>query len=84
MLNELGHGPHEKPYENALAVELGHRELSFDQQWRFPVFYKTIQVSEYIPDFIVGGVVIQDAKVIDKITDLECGQPKLKWDRIAL
>jgi GxxExxY protein len=26
VLNELGHGIHEKPYENALVVELGLRE----------------------------------------------------------
>ena len=27
VLNRLGHGIHEKPYENALVVELGHRGM---------------------------------------------------------
>jgi GxxExxY protein len=74
VLNALGHGLHEKPYENAVAVELGLRELPFEQQKTFPVFYKNVQVSEFIPDLIVGGLVIVDAKVIERITDLERGQ----------
>jgi GxxExxY protein len=28
VLNKLGHGLHEKPYENALVVELGLRGIS--------------------------------------------------------
>ena len=74
VLNELGPGFHEKPYENALAIELGIRRLPFDQQKRYPVLYKSIQVGEYVPDLIVGGAVIVDAKVIERITDLERGQ----------
>ncbi|MEO6568314.1 MAG: GxxExxY protein [Opitutaceae bacterium] len=68
------HGLHEKPYENALVVEFGLAGIPFLQQPRFPVLYKTVQVSEYVPDLIAFGKVIVDAKVIERITDHERGQ----------
>ncbi len=74
VLNTLGHGLHEKPYENALVVELSSAGISHQQQPRFPVTYKGVQVSEYIPDLIAFERVIIDTKVIDGITDHERGQ----------
>ena len=74
VLNELGHGLHEKPYENALVVEFGLRGIPFAQQRRFPVLYKTVQVAEYIPDLIAYEKIVVDTKVIDRITDHELGQ----------
>jgi GxxExxY protein len=74
VLNALGHGLHEKPYENALVVEFGLLGIPCEQQSCFPVIYKTVQVSEYVPDLIAFGAVIVDAKVIDRITDHERGQ----------
>lgn len=73
VLNELGHGLHEKPYENALVVEFGLVRIPCAQQQRFPVIYKSIQVSEYVPDLIAFEAVIVDTKVIDRITDHERG-----------
>lgn len=74
VLNTLGHGLHEKPYENALVVEFGLLGISYQQQRRFPVTYKTVQVSEYVPDLVAFETVIVDTKVIDRITDHERGQ----------
>ena len=74
VLNAIGHGLHEKPYENALVVELRALEIPSEQQKRFPVFYKTVQVTEYVPDLIAYGSVIIDTKVIERITDHERGQ----------
>jgi GxxExxY protein len=74
VLREVGHGLHEQPYERALAVELGLRSIPFDQQRRFPVMYKNVQITEYIPDLLVSDAVVVDAKVIDRITDHERGQ----------
>jgi len=74
VLNALGHGLHEKPYENALVVEFSLAKIPFEQQRRFSVIYKTVQVSEYVPDLIAFGTVIVDPKVIDRITDHERGQ----------
>jgi GxxExxY protein len=74
VLNEIGHGLHEKPYENALVVEFGIRKISFQQQANFDVFYKGRKVGLFIPDLIAFGSVVVDAKVIDRITDVERGQ----------
>jgi GxxExxY protein len=74
VLNELGHGLHEKPYENALIVELRLRSHAFHQQRRFEISYKGTPIGEYIPDLIVAERVVVDAKVIDHIGDLERGQ----------
>jgi len=74
VLNGVGHGLIEKPYENALVVEFKVRGLSFHQQPRFPVNYKGVQVGEFVPDLIAYDSVVVDAKVIDRITDHERGQ----------
>ena len=74
VLRELGHGLHEKPYENALVVEFGLLGVACEQQRRFPVIYKTVHVAEYVPDLIAFGSVIVDTKVIDSITEHERGQ----------
>jgi GxxExxY protein len=74
VLNEIGHGLDEKIYENSLVVLLKSNEIAFDQQRRFSVFFRNVQVGEFVPDLIVFGSVIVDTKVIDRITDHERGQ----------
>jgi GxxExxY protein len=74
VLNEIGHGFHEKPYENGLAVEFGFRNIPFLQQPRYPIIYRGVQVSEFVPDLIAFGKIIVDTKVIERITDHETGQ----------
>ena len=74
VLNELGHGLSEKPYENALTLEFKIRGILFDQQRRFEVLYKGQHVGEFIPDLIAFRTVVVDAKVIDQITDIERGK----------
>ena len=74
VLNELGHGLHEKPYENALTVEFGLREIPFQQQPRFNVIYKAVVVGEYVPDLVCFNQIVVDAKVIEQISDHELGQ----------
>ncbi len=74
VLNELGHGIHEKPYENALVVEFGLRGIPHMQQARYDLEYKGVKVGEFVPDLIAYGAVVVDAKTIDAITDHERGQ----------
>jgi GxxExxY protein len=74
VLNELGHGFHEKPYENALVVELQLREIPYEQQQKFDILYKECKVGDYIPDLLAFGKIVVDTKVIEKITDREVGQ----------
>ena len=55
-------------------MELAARRFRCEQQKRFPVLYKSVQVAEYVPDLIAYGTVIVDTKIIDHITDHERGQ----------
>ena len=71
VLNTLGHGLVEKPYENALAVEFGLRKIPFRQQPAFDVLYKDQKVGLFIPDLIAFDAVAVDTKVIDGITKHE-------------
>ncbi len=61
VLNTLGHGLLEKPYENALVVEFGLNGIPFKQQPRFNVIYKSVRVSEYFPDLIVFDRIVTAA-----------------------
>lgn len=74
VLNTLGHGLLEKPYENALCVEFKLRGVPFVQQPRFNVVYKNVKVGDYIPDLIAYDSIIIDTKTIERITDVERGQ----------
>ena len=43
VLNTLGHGLLEKPNENSLCVEFDLRSISWQQQPRYDVLYKTLK-----------------------------------------
>jgi len=73
VLNALGHGLVEKPYENALVVEFRLQSIPFRQQPSFNVLFKGHQVGLFIPDLIAFDAVVVDTKVIDRITDHERG-----------
>lgn len=74
VLNEIGHGFHEKPYENALVIEFRLRKIPCRQQQQFDILYKNEKVGDYIPDLIAYDKIVVDTKVIEKITDREIGQ----------
>src|SRR6266404_2648872 len=73
VLNTLGHGLVEKPYENALVVEFGLRKIPFRQQPSFDVLYKDQKIGLFVPDQIAFDSVVVDTKVIDRITNHERG-----------
>ena len=74
VLNEVGPGLNEKIYENSLVVLFKQNEIAFDQQRRFHVYFRGVEIGEFVPDLIAFGSVIVDTKVIDRITDHERGQ----------
>jgi GxxExxY protein len=74
VLNDVGHGLSEKIYENSLTVLFKLNNIAFDQQRRFTVFFRGVEVGEFVPDLIAFGSVIVDTKVVDHITDHERGQ----------
>jgi len=73
VLNGVGHGLIEKPYENALVIEFSLRNIPFRQQPTFDVRYKTHKIGLFVPDLIVFDSIVLDTKVIDRITDHERG-----------
>jgi GxxExxY protein len=73
VLNTLGHGLVEKPYENALVVEFLLRKIPFRQQPPFDVVYKGRKIGVFVPDLIAFDSVVVDTKIIDQITDHERG-----------
>lgn len=74
VLNVLGHGLLEKPYENALTVEFQLRGIGFEQQPQFDVMYKEVSVGLYVPDLVVQDKIVVDTKTIDRIGEHEIGQ----------
>jgi len=74
VLNEVGPALNEKIYENSLIVLFKQHAIAFDQQRRFPVLFRSVEVGTFVPDLIAFNAVIVDAKVIDRITDRERGQ----------
>jgi len=74
VMNTLGHGLLEKPYENALVVEFRQRKVPFRQQPRFNVVYKGVKVGEYVPDLIVRNKIVVDTKTIERVGEHEVGQ----------
>lgn len=74
VLNTLGHGLLEKPYENALAVEFAQQGIPFLQQAQFDVIYKEVKVGVFIPDLIAFGKIIVEVKTVERITNIERGQ----------
>jgi len=73
VLNTIGHGLVEKPYENALVVEFLLRKIPLRQQPSYDVLYKGHKIGLFVPDLIVFDALVVDTKVIDKITDHERG-----------
>ena len=74
VLNKIGHGYHEKPYENALTVAFRKNGIPYSQQKEYPIVYLNEKVGVFIPDLVVFDAIIVDTKVIDGITDHERGQ----------
>jgi GxxExxY protein len=73
VLNTLGHGIVEKPYENALVVEFRLKQIPFRQQPIFDLLYKDRKVGTFVPDLIAFDAIVIDTKVIDRIADHERG-----------
>ncbi|MBN2449476.1 MAG: GxxExxY protein [Lentisphaeria bacterium] len=74
VLNELKPGLDEKLYERALVMELVERGHRVEQQESHRVEYKGQFVGSLIPDLIVDGKVIVDAKVVTAFNDTHIAQ----------
>ncbi len=57
-----------------MVVEFQYRNIPYLQQPQYPILYREVKVTEYIPDLIAFELVIVDTKVIEQIADVEIGQ----------
>jgi GxxExxY protein len=74
VLNELKPGLDEALYERALAIELRARGHLVEAQRTFPVLYRGELIGNLIPDLIVDGSIIVDAKVVSAFADTHTAQ----------
>lgn len=74
VLNKIGHGFHEKIYENALAVAFQKRGLNFSQQKQYNIAFDGQVVGTFIPDFVIEDKMIVEIKAIEHIGNNEKGQ----------
>src|SRR5947199_9804300 len=69
VLNMLGHGLVEKPYENVLVIEFWLGKSPVQQQSSFDVLYKGHKIGLFGPDIIAFNCLVVYTEVIDKISD---------------
>jgi GxxExxY protein len=72
--NSLGAGFLEKVYENAMAVELRHAGIPFQQQAGIDVRYRSEIVGQYVPDLVVADAIILEIKAVDTLNRVHQAQ----------
>ena len=72
---QLGRGFLEPIYQEALALELKHRDIPFETQKEVVVHYKQWALDKkYIPDFICYGQIIVELKALERLSSREEAQ----------
>lgn len=72
---QLGCGFLEPVYQEALAIELMKRTISFEREPKFPISYKGCKLDTYYrPDFICFDSVIVELKALGRLTSIEESQ----------
>ncbi len=74
VLNTLRPGLDEKLYERALVIELTKQGLRCEPQKKHEVFYEGQLIGNLIPDLIVEGRLLVDAKVVTAFTESHMAQ----------
>jgi len=70
----LGPGFLESVYEQALVVELGLRKNKLERQKNIKVYYKDMEIKQFVCDLLVDNKVIVELKAIKQLTDIEYAQ----------
>ncbi len=74
VLNTLRPGLDEKLYERALVIELTKRHIRCEQQKQHNVHYEGQLIGTLVPDLIVEGWLIVDAKVVSDFSESHIAQ----------
>ena len=69
VYNELGYGFLERVYQNALYYELKENGFKVETQKKIKVFYKEIEVGDYIADIIVNDLIILELKAQEYLVE---------------
>lgn len=72
--NRLGCGFLEKPYENALKIELEFAGLTVLQQHPIPILYRGKAVGDYFADLLVEAQVTIELKVLRTFEEIHLAQ----------
>ncbi|MEM7602809.1 MAG: GxxExxY protein [Verrucomicrobiota bacterium] len=72
--NSLGAGLREKPYENALIIELKEAGIEAVQQRAYPILHRGKTVGDCIPDITVASELLVEVKSVEKIGEAETAQ----------
>ena len=70
----LGPGFLESVYEEAFAIELDLRNISYKRQHTINIFYKERLAKHFVCDFIIEDLVIVELKAISELGDIEKAQ----------
>ncbi len=70
----LGPGYIESVYEEALALELEQRGISFSRQCAVTVMYKGREIGKARLDFLVGERVVLEIKAVDSLVPVHRAQ----------
>ncbi len=70
----LGAGYLESTYEEAMAVELGLREIPFGRQKPIAVSYKGHEIGEGRADFVVGNDLLVELKAVEILAPIHTAQ----------
>ena len=65
---QLGPGFLESVYENALVVELRHREMAFERQLAASVIYRNVNVGLHRLDLVVEGEIVVELKATKDVS----------------
>ena len=70
----LGPGFLESVYEEAFAIELDLRNISYKRQHSIDILYKEKLAKHFVCDFIIGDVVVVELKALSQLGNIEKGQ----------
>ena len=67
----LGVGLLEKVYQEAVAIEFEFRNIPFEREKRFDIFYRDQKlITHYYADFVCYDKIIVELKSVSELTDL--------------
>jgi GxxExxY protein len=71
---QLGPGLDESLYENAMCIELRHRDIPFVKQVLIPVTYRGEPIGERRIDLIVGDSLVVELKALEALAPVHSAQ----------